>query len=187
MLEETSVPKEWELEADVVIIGAGTAGLAGAIEAAKAGAKVLVLEQMPACSGSLSVYAGNINFAGSDFQQKLGIEDSPDEYYQDGLDVCQGEPAMWRKFVDNHLDTYKMIVGLGYEPSAVWLLPGHSKQRSHYFVGEGPELLKQLEHGSRTYYFIAVEIAEQTKPISQRDKGKPVKTTQVKLAELLSQ
>jgi len=148
MLEEMSIPKEWELEADVVIIGAGTAGLTAAIEATKAGAKVVVLEQMPKCSGSLSVCAGNINFAGSEFQRKQGIKDSPDEYYQDGLKVCHGEPAMWRKFVDNHLDTYQMIVGLGYEPSAVWLLPGHSKQRSHYFVGEGPELLKLLERGS---------------------------------------
>jgi hypothetical protein len=51
-------------------------------------------------------------------------------------------------------------------------------------TGEWPP---RLEHGSRTYYLIAVDIAEQTKPISQRDKGKPVKTNQVKLAELLSQ
>jgi len=42
-----------------------------------------------------------------------------------------------------------MITGLGYKPIAVWLLPGHSAQRAHYFDGGGPELLKLLERSSR--------------------------------------
>lgn len=148
MLDELVVPKEWELESDVLVIGAGTAGLAAAIEAADAGAEVAVLEQMPKPGGSLSVCAGNINFAGSDYQRERGIEDSPDRYYEDGLEGCRGEPAMWRAFVDNHLDTYEMITGLGYEPMDIWLLPGHTVQRSHYFVGGGPKLLELLEQGS---------------------------------------
>jgi fumarate reductase flavoprotein subunit len=148
MLDELAVPKEWELECDVLIIGAGTAGLAAAIEAADAGAEVAVLEQMPKPGGSLSVCAGNINFAGSDYQRERGIEDSPDKYYEDGLEGCRGEPAMWRAFMDNHLKTYEMITGLGYEPMDIWLLPGHNVQRSHYFVGGGPKLLELLEQGS---------------------------------------
>lgn len=148
MLDEFAVPKEWELETDVLIIGAGTAGLPAAIEAAKAGAETIVLEQVPKPTGSLSVCAGNINFAGSDYQRKKGIEDSPDGYYQDGIEFCQGDPSLWRTFVDNHLETYEMITDLGYEPMDVWLLPGHSIPRSHYFVGGGPELLNVLERGS---------------------------------------
>jgi len=92
MLDELAVPKEWELESDVLIIGAGTAGLAAAIEAADAGADVAVLEQMPKPGGSLSVCAGNINFAGSDYQREKGIEDSPDKYFEDGLAGCRGSP-----------------------------------------------------------------------------------------------
>ncbi len=149
MLDELSIPKEWAAEADVLVIGAGTAGLAAAVEATAAGAEVVVLEQMPSCAGSLSVCAGNINFAGSGFQRKQGIEDKPDNYYEDGLKGCRGEKAMWRAFVDNHLQSYEMITGLGYEPMAVWLLPGHNIPRSHYFVGGGPQLLKLLERGSR--------------------------------------
>jgi flavocytochrome c len=149
VLDEISLPKQWDQKSDVVIIGAGTAGLAGAIEATKAGAGVVVLEQMPACSGSLSVCAGNINFAGSEFQRNQGINDSPDEYYQDGLNSCHGEPAMWRKFVDNHLDSYKLLIELGCVPEYLWMLPGHSKQRAHYFKGLGPAVLKALEKGAR--------------------------------------
>ena len=58
-------------------------------------------------------------------------------------------PAMWRKFVDNHLDTYKMLMELGCEPTALWMLPGHSKRRAHYFTGMGPAVLKALEKGAR--------------------------------------
>jgi fumarate reductase flavoprotein subunit len=149
MFEELLMPETWDYESDAVIIGAGTAGLCAAIEARKAGAEALVLEQMPKCSGSLSVCAGNINFAGSDYQKSQGLKDSPDQYYKDGIESCHGEPAMWRAFVDNHLDTYKLIVGLGYKPMAIWLLPGHSAQRAHYFEGGGPELIRLLEKGSK--------------------------------------
>lgn len=148
MLDELAMPKEWDLESDVLIIGAGTAGLSAAIEATKAGAETVVLEQMPRCAGSLSVCAGNINFAGSAFQREQGIEDSPDRYREDGIKECRGDPSMWRAFVDNHLQTYEMITGLGYKPIAIWLLPGHSARRSHYFEGGGPELLRLLERGS---------------------------------------
>lgn len=43
----------------------------------------------------------------------------------------------------------------------------------------------RTEHGGRTYYFIAIDIIpEYVKPVSQRDKGKLVKTHEVQLAEL---
>jgi hypothetical protein len=45
----------------------------------------------------------------------------------------------------------------------------------------------RTEHGNRTYYFIAVDIAEQPEPVSQRDKGKPVETNQVRLSDLVAQ
>jgi len=55
------------------------------------------------------------------------------------------------------------------------------------FVGpiDTDEWPPRLEHGGKTYYFIAVDIAEQMEPVSQRDKGKPVKTYTVPLVELL--
>lgn len=42
------VPKKWDAEADVIILGLGGAGACAAIEAADAGAKVLILEKQPA-------------------------------------------------------------------------------------------------------------------------------------------
>jgi glycine/D-amino acid oxidase-like deaminating enzyme len=43
---KAKIPKKWNKEADVVIIGYGGAGACAAIEAHDAGSKVLILEKM---------------------------------------------------------------------------------------------------------------------------------------------
>jgi hypothetical protein len=48
--------------------------------------------------------------------------------------------------------------------------------------GEWPP---RIEHGGRTYFFIDVHIAEKLEPISQQDKGKPVRVIEIDLAKLL--
>ena len=42
----------------------------------------------------------------------------------------------------------------------------------------------RTERDGRTYYFIAIDIAEHEESVSQRDKRKLVQTNEVKLAEL---
>lgn len=42
----------------------------------------------------------------------------------------------------------------------------------------------RIERGGKTYFFVAINIAEQREPISQRAKGKPVQTNEVRLEEL---
>jgi len=43
----TQIPRKWDKEADVVVLGTGFAGLSTAITAKDAGAKVIILEKMP--------------------------------------------------------------------------------------------------------------------------------------------
>jgi 3-oxosteroid 1-dehydrogenase len=45
--ESAGIPKKWDKEADVVILGFGGAGACAAIEAADAGAKVMIMEKQP--------------------------------------------------------------------------------------------------------------------------------------------
>ena len=45
----------------------------------------------------------------------------------------------------------------------------------------------KIEHGGRTYYFIDVHIAKKIKPISQQEKGKPVKVYKIELNKLLEE
>ena len=52
------LPEKWDYEYDVVVAGAGGAGLSAAIEASDKGAKVVVLEGMPKAGGSTGLSGG---------------------------------------------------------------------------------------------------------------------------------
>ncbi len=64
------------LECDVVVVGAGGAGLTAAVRATQEGAKVLVLEKMPFAGGNSLKASGGMNCAGTKFQEAAGITDS---------------------------------------------------------------------------------------------------------------
>ena len=68
-------------EADVVIVGAGAAGLAAANTALEAGANVLVLEKAGVTGGSTVRSGGKILGAGTPWQTAQGFEDNPDMMY----------------------------------------------------------------------------------------------------------
>ena len=64
------------LDCDVVIVGAGGAGLTAAVRAHQEGAKVLVLEKMSFVGGNSLKASGGMNAAGTKFQAALNITDS---------------------------------------------------------------------------------------------------------------
>ncbi|WP_280218188.1 FAD-dependent oxidoreductase [Nocardia neocaledoniensis] len=69
----------WDHEADVVVVGYGVAGATAAIEAARAGADVLVLERTGGWGGAAAMSGGFIYLGGGTALQKaLGVEDSPE-------------------------------------------------------------------------------------------------------------
>lgn len=71
----------WAEEADVVVVGYGGAGAAAAIEAAKAGAHVVLFEMRDIAGGSTIANGGFIMMGGTKLQEKFGIEDSVDNFY----------------------------------------------------------------------------------------------------------
>ena len=67
----------WDYEADVVVAGYGIAGVTAAIEAARAGAEVLVLERTGGWGGAASLAGGFIYLGGgTPLQKACGFEDS---------------------------------------------------------------------------------------------------------------
>ena len=69
----------WHHEADVVIAGYGVAGAAAAVEAARAGAEVLVLERTGSWGGAAAMAGGFIYLGGgTPLQKACGFEDSVD-------------------------------------------------------------------------------------------------------------
>ena len=66
------VPAKWNKEVDVVIVGTGHAGLAAAITAADAGAKVLIIEKMKKeMEGGNSKVSGNMWWTPTDLPQAM--------------------------------------------------------------------------------------------------------------------
>ena len=126
----------WDSDFDVVIAGAGGAGLAAAIEAATAGASTVVFEkQGKIWESSTAVNVGMVAFAGTDVQQRLGIEDSSELLYQDILAVGEkkNDPSLVRAYADHQLDTYRWLRDMG----VCWAkiataAAGMSRPRGHF-------------------------------------------------------
>ena len=75
-----------ELETDIVIIGAGGAGMTAAINATQAGKKVIVLEKMPYAGGNTTKATGGMNAAETHYQEEQGIEDSVEQFVEDTME-----------------------------------------------------------------------------------------------------
>ena len=81
------IPKKWDYEADVVIVGAGAVGLPAAIGARDAGLSVLVVDANYDIGGHAIVSGGNVPLGGgTSYQKKHGIEDSPELVFKDLTD-----------------------------------------------------------------------------------------------------
>ena len=71
-------------DADIIVIGAGGAGLSAAIEAAQNGAeKVIILEMTAKTGGALNFTSGSMSAAGTIIQKEDGIEDTVESYIAD--------------------------------------------------------------------------------------------------------
>lgn len=72
--------ESWDFEADVVVAGYGIAGVSAAIEAADAGAEVLVLERTGGWGGAAALAGGFVYLGGGTAVQKsCGFDDSVEE------------------------------------------------------------------------------------------------------------
>ncbi|MDO4837965.1 MAG: FAD-dependent oxidoreductase [Clostridia bacterium] len=104
--EETQEKAELEitLEPDVIVVGAGMAGLVASVRAAELGAKVLVLEQNYRVGGSANTAGGSISGACYQIQKDAGIEDSPELFYQDFVNLGGGEQYMNTEIAKVHAE-----------------------------------------------------------------------------------
>lgn len=133
-----AIPKNWDLETDIIIVGAGSAGLPAAITAKTAGVEAVVIESTRSTGGSGSLIMAGGAFAGTSYQKKLGIQDSPEQLYKDGIEIAEGSPEIWRAYADNQLDTFEWLLSIGCKPTVedeVMLPPGHRVPRLHMFEG----------------------------------------------------
>ena len=138
------IPQKWDGEADVIVVGAGNAGLPAAIAAKDKGAKVIVLEAWSGPASSLAYIAGGTPFVGTELQKEAGIDDSPDKVFQEAVEVSGGSPELYEVLKNRQTDTYEWLKALGAKPVGLFHAPGHSERRIHRFEGHGAGLLKVL-------------------------------------------
>ena len=73
---------------DLLVIGAGACGMAGAIAAHDAGGSVAILESRDRPGGNSALSTGSIPGAGSRYQRAAGIDDSPQKMVDDLIRVA---------------------------------------------------------------------------------------------------
>ncbi|MFQ5565723.1 MAG: FAD-dependent oxidoreductase, partial [Paracoccaceae bacterium] len=83
MVSVAPPPARFDIETDVVIIGAGACGLTAGLRALEAGAEVVVLERDARPTGSTSMSSGFIPAAGTRFQRAVGVRETPEDFAAD--------------------------------------------------------------------------------------------------------
>ncbi len=143
-------PETFDLDIDVLIVGAGAAGLVAALSAHEAGCDVLVLERDAKPSGSTALSAGLIPAAGTRLQMAAGIEDSAQLFAADIQAKAKGEndPALVDLLARNAgpvVDWLDEQHGLPFSVVDDFDYPGHSRRRMHGLPSRaGRELVDAL-------------------------------------------
>jgi len=160
-----------DTEADVIVVGAGLAGLVAAAELGDAGRRVLIVEQEGETSlgGQAFWSLGGLFFVDSPEQRRLGIRDSRDLALQDWMGSAgfdRPEDHWPRRFAEAYVDfaagemrPWLHGQGMRWFPVLAWaergggLAHGHgnSVPRFHLTWGTGPGVLEPFVRRVRAH------------------------------------
>ena len=155
-------------EADVVVIGAGGAGLTSAIAAHEKGVKVILIEKTELLGGNTNYATGGINAAGTRIQKAAGIEDSPELFYEDTMKGGKNKnnKELVKVLTKNSAGIVDWLVERGVDISEVTYSGGQSVKRIHRPTGGvavGPVIVSGL---SKTAENEKIDIRKGTKAIA---------------------
>src|SRR6059058_895868 len=155
--------------ADVIVVGAGLAGLVATAELADAGRRVILLEQEPApwLGGQAFWSFGGLFLVNSPEQRRLGVRDSQQRARQDwmvtaGFDRPEDQwPRKWAEayiaFAAGEKRSWLRSKGMHFFPVVGWAErggsipggPGNSVPRFHVTWGTGPGVVAPFERRVR--------------------------------------
>ena len=137
---------------DVIIVGAGSAGIPTAIFAGQRGARVLLIEADSRIGGTLHWSSGQMTAAGTKLQKSLGIEDHPDWHFEDCQRILGGtmNETLGRLAIDNAAVTFDWLMDIGFEPIpetpvAGWGHEPHRVRRYAWGENGGLSVLEVME------------------------------------------
>lgn len=149
-VQTVAADQAWDMEVDVLVVGAGACGLAAAITAHDAGVQVAVLEKRDRPGGNSSLSTGSVPGAGSRFQREAGIVDSPEVMVAD-LERIAGEsdlPQLTRRMANISAEICEWLVdSVGARMALItdYCHVGHTIPRLHAPVSRrGQDLVDDL-------------------------------------------
>lgn len=118
---------------DVVVVGAGGAGMSAALAAKEKGLKPVILEKMPVAGGNTLKASSGMNASETSVQKKDGIKDSNDKFYNETLKGGHGtnDKKMLRFFVDHSASAVDWLDGMGIKLTNLTITGGMSVKRTH--------------------------------------------------------
>jgi succinate dehydrogenase/fumarate reductase flavoprotein subunit len=151
--------------ADVIVVGAGGAGLAAASEAARLGCSVILLEKNPHTGGSTSWSVGSMTATNTPHQRRAGIKDSADEHFEDmglhaGPLAARDNLVLRRLLVDHTTEMLDWLMSLGIVFVGPMPEPPHRHPRMHNVVPNSKSFAYHLTRHCRD---LGVDIRLDTK------------------------
>jgi succinate dehydrogenase/fumarate reductase flavoprotein subunit len=116
VIDARELPADVE-KTDVVVIGFGIAGGCAALEAARAGARVVLLERAAVHGGTSAMSGGHFYLGGGTAVQKAtGHDDTPDEMFKYLMAVSkQPDAEKVRAYCDGSVEHFDWLESLGFE------------------------------------------------------------------------
>jgi uncharacterized protein len=133
-------------EADVIVVGAGIAGLSSALEAARGGATVLVVDLWSIFGGHAVLSHGGLAIVGTPVQSAQGVADTPEIAARDFLEWGEDANEPWVRYyaASSREQIYDWLTSMGVQFSGALRIPGNSVARFHEPVGRGLGLVSPI-------------------------------------------
>ena len=143
--EESSELHE-QRAADVLIVGTGIAGQSAALDAARAGRSVLLVDMLSVFGGHAILSTAGLSIVDTALQRKRGIEDSPDLAFADFIAWGEDSNEAWVRYYVDHSsqEIYDWLTDLGAGFSVAVRPAGNSVPRYHFVRGQGLGLMMPI-------------------------------------------
>jgi predicted oxidoreductase len=133
---------------NLIVVGAGISGLCAALEAARGGAKVTVLDAGSVFGGHAVMSSGMVCLVDTPEQQACQVVDSPELASEDFLRFGEDANAEWVRFYTRNCrrEVRDWLQELGITDWELYplLIPGNSVRRQHVAKGRGLGLVSPI-------------------------------------------